>query len=108
MMITVEAIYENGVLKPDKPLPLKEQHPATLQGLSRFQNAVDSILHSHIQVLTISPPLVGTAARLSRQFGLLTNDALIVAVMQDQGLTNIASLDADFDRVSGLTRYAPV
>ncbi len=24
MTITVEAIYENGVLKPDQPLPLKE------------------------------------------------------------------------------------
>jgi predicted DNA-binding antitoxin AbrB/MazE fold protein len=24
MTITVEATYENGVLKPDKPLPLKE------------------------------------------------------------------------------------
>jgi predicted DNA-binding antitoxin AbrB/MazE fold protein len=25
MMLTIEAIYENGVLKPSKPLPLKEQ-----------------------------------------------------------------------------------
>ena len=25
MAITVEAIYENGVLKPDQPLPLKER-----------------------------------------------------------------------------------
>lgn len=24
MTLTVEAIYENGVLRPDKPLPLKE------------------------------------------------------------------------------------
>ena len=33
---------------------------------------------------------------------------MIVAVMQTHGLTNLASNDADFDRVSGLTRYAPV
>jgi len=32
---------------------------------------------------------------------------LIVAVMQANGLTNLASNDADFDRVPGLTRYAP-
>jgi predicted nucleic acid-binding protein len=37
----------------------------------------------------------------------LTNDALIVAVMQAHGLTNLASHDADFDRVPGITRYAP-
>jgi predicted nucleic acid-binding protein len=40
--------------------------------------------------------------------GLLGNDAMIVAVMQANGLTKLASNDADFDRVPGLTRYAPV
>ena len=44
---------------------------------------------------------------LSQQIGLLTNDALIVAVMRANGLTKIASNDADFDRVPGITRYAP-
>jgi len=43
----------------------------------------------------------------SRQFGLLSGDALIVAVMQQQGLTILASNDGDFDRVSGITRFAP-
>jgi predicted nucleic acid-binding protein len=32
---------------------------------------------------------------------------MVVAVMQANGLTKIASSDADFDRVPGLTRYAP-
>ncbi len=30
-----------------------------------------------------------------------------VAVMQAHGLTHLASHDGDFDRVPGLTRYAP-
>jgi predicted nucleic acid-binding protein len=37
----------------------------------------------------------------------LTNDAIIVAVMQVNGLTTLASNDPDFDRVPGITRYAP-
>jgi predicted nucleic acid-binding protein len=45
---------------------------------------------------------------LSRQYELLSGDALIVAVMQVHGLTNLASNDTDFDRVPGLTRFAPV
>jgi predicted nucleic acid-binding protein len=40
--------------------------------------------------------------------GLLSNDALIVAVMQVNGLVNLASADSDFDRLTGLTRYGPV
>ncbi len=47
------------------------------------------------------------ASVLSKQFGLLTNDALLVAIMQDHGLTNLASHDGDFDRVPGIMRYAP-
>jgi hypothetical protein len=31
-----------------------------------------------------------------------------VALMRQQGLTNLASEDADFDHVPGLTRYAPI
>jgi predicted nucleic acid-binding protein len=58
-------------------------------------------------VLTVSPAWIVTAAALSQQTGLLSNDALIVAVMQNHGLTNLASNDTDFDRVPGLTRYAP-
>ena len=49
-----------------------------------------------------------TAACLSQQTGLLSNDALLIAVMQANGLTNLASHDSDFDRVPGLTRYTPV
>jgi predicted nucleic acid-binding protein len=45
---------------------------------------------------------------ISKQRELLVGDALIVAAMQANGLTNLASNDADFDRVPGLTHYAPL
>jgi predicted nucleic acid-binding protein len=60
------------------------------------------------QVLPITQPLIEATTLVSQQYELLTGDALIVAVMQGQGLTNIASNDADFDRVPGLIRYTPV
>jgi hypothetical protein len=52
--------------------------------------------------------LVEAATLVSQQYELLMGDSLIVAVMQAHGLTNLASNDADFDRVSDLTRYAPI
>lgn len=83
------------------------QQPSALQNLIQFRQAVESVLQSRIQVLTIPAPLIGLAAGLSQQTGLLSNDALIVAIMQQHGLTNLASADGDFDRVPGLTRFAP-
>lgn len=84
------------------------QHPAQVQGLTRFRQAIQEVPQYGIQVLTIPPTLIDSAAAVSQQTGLLTNDALVIAVMQANGLTNLASNDADFDRVPGITRYAPV
>jgi predicted nucleic acid-binding protein len=52
--------------------------------------------------------MVEAATLLSQQHELLTGDALVVAAMRQQGLTALASGDGDFDRVPGITRYAPV
>jgi predicted nucleic acid-binding protein len=84
------------------------QHPAQVQTLTRFRQAIQEVPRYRVQVVPISPPLIDAAAGVSQQTGLLHNDALIVAVMQANGLTKLASHDADFDRVPGLTRYAPV
>lgn len=94
------------------PLPgtLKrlQQHPNQLQKLVQFRQALEDILRTSVQVLTIAAPWVVSGAAVSQQTGLLSNDALLVAVMQANGLTNLASHDADFDRVPGITRFAPL
>jgi predicted nucleic acid-binding protein len=82
-------------------------NPAEVQRLTAFRQAIDQVLQSKLQVLTVPPLLLAAGAALSQQLGLLTNDGLIVAVMQAHGLTKLASHDTDFDRVPGLTRYAP-
>ncbi|TMQ34862.1 MAG: type II toxin-antitoxin system VapC family toxin [Planctomycetota bacterium] len=81
--------------------------PSDVQKLTAFRQAIDRILQSNLQVLTITPAMLATAAALSQQIGLLTNDGVILAVMQAHGLTRIASSDTDFDRVPGITRHAP-
>jgi predicted nucleic acid-binding protein len=83
------------------------QHVVEVQQLTQYQQAIDEVLASSIRVLGIVPALVSAGIAVSRRTGLLSNDALLVAVMQEHGLTHLASHDADFDRVPGLTRYAP-
>ena len=105
-LMIVEALALPG-WAPAKVKKRLQQQPGALQNLTRFRTAVETVLQSRLAVLTIAPSLLGAAATISQQCGLLTNDALIVAVMQANGLTKVASHDADFDRVPGLTRYAP-
>jgi predicted nucleic acid-binding protein len=85
-----------------------QKHAGEIQRLVRFQQAIQEIPRLAIQVVPVTFSLVEAATVISHQFGLLSGDALIVAVMQHHGLTNLASNDADFDRVAGITRYAPV
>ena len=82
-------------------------NPTEVRKLGLFRTAVENLLQSRLHVLTVTPAHLVTGLALSQQIGLLTNDALIVAVMQAHGLNKIVSNDADFDRVPGLARYAP-
>ena len=84
------------------------RHPAEVQQLMRYRQAIDEVSLLRLTTMPLTDAVVSFAADISRQTGLLTNDALIVAMMQANGLTNLASNDADFDRVPGITRYAPV
>jgi predicted nucleic acid-binding protein len=85
-----------------------KRHPAEVQQLSRYRQAIDEVRVIGVRVLPVDGAHVSRAADVSRQFGLLTNDSLIVMVMQTHSLTHLASLDDDFDRVPGITRHAPV
>jgi predicted nucleic acid-binding protein len=82
-----------------------KRHPEVVRQLVHFRRAVERVGTSRIQILSIPPVLIPAGTICSQQTGLLSSDALIFAVMQHNGLTNLASLDDDFDRVPGLTRY---
>jgi predicted nucleic acid-binding protein len=82
-------------------------HPADLQRLSEFRQSVLDIPTFGVPLLPTLPAFIESATALSLHHGLLSGDATIVAVMR-HGLTHLASHDADFDRVPGITRYGPV
>jgi predicted nucleic acid-binding protein len=84
------------------------RHPTEVQQLTRHRQAIDEVQAAKVKVLLVEGMEVSLAADVSVVFGLLSSDALIVTVMQRHGLFHLASNDADFDRVPGLTRYAPV
>jgi predicted nucleic acid-binding protein len=84
-----------------------QQHPNELKTLTRFRQAVDEVPNFGVRVLWVGLSDVTTATQLSQQYGLLSGDALVVAMMQAGGLSLLASNDSDFDRVPWITRYAP-
>ena len=84
-----------------------KRHPAELRALVRFRQAVEDVPRFGVQVHSAVLSDVLNAAALSQQHGLLSGDALLVAIMQHHSLVNLASNDGDFDRVPWITRFAP-
>jgi len=60
-----------------------------------------------VTVEPVNPGHFHAAQQLCARYGLLTNDALLIAVMQSLGLTDLASNDADLATVPGLTLWQP-
>lgn len=85
-----------------------KRHPADVAILHKFRQALDEIVAIGIQLIPVTAQDVLLAGDLSRQLGMLSGDGLILAMMQTQGFTRLASHDADFDRVPGVSRYAPI
>jgi predicted nucleic acid-binding protein len=83
-------------------------HPGNVQQLRNHRQAMDELQLMGIQILAVSGATMSQAVDLTIQHGLLINDAACVVAMRAQGIQQIASNDADFDRVPGITRYAPV
>jgi predicted nucleic acid-binding protein len=81
------------------------RHPNEVQKLVRFRQAVETIVAVGVQLIAVLPQHVIAALAMSQRHGLLSNDALILALLQDQGLSQIASYDQDFDRVSNIQRF---
>jgi predicted nucleic acid-binding protein len=106
-LMTLEAINLTGWPITSIAARLRRHH-GEIPKLGVYRQAIARIPQLGVQVLPVHFPLIEAATLVSHQHELLTGDALVVAVMQANGLTNLASTDADFDRVAGLTRYGPV
>jgi predicted nucleic acid-binding protein len=85
-----------------------KRHPNEVRRLAWHKRGIDEVRAIGVRVISVEGGDVSLAADVSVQHGLLGNDALIVVLMQRHGLSHLASRDADFDRVPGITRYGPI
>ena len=102
----LEAIGTFGLVPRTAVRYLKE-HPALITQLAQYRVAMDAITTFNVTVVPVTPQHFQTAPQLCAQHGLLTNDALLIAVMQTLGLNELASNDLDLTRVPGLTVWKP-
>jgi predicted nucleic acid-binding protein len=84
-----------------------KKHPEVIGRLTEWPQAVERLKAVPKQILPADAELLYEATRVAQTHGLLTNDAIIVALMQRHGITHLATNDDDFDRVPGITVWKP-
>jgi len=82
-------------------------HPEVIPTLTEYSKAMDRLRAVPMEILPVDVEILTTATHLATAHRLFTNDAMIVAVMQRHQLMNLASNDADFERVPGLVLWKP-
>jgi predicted nucleic acid-binding protein len=83
-----------------------QHHQDRIAELSQFRQAAEEFTLG-LHVLPIDGTLLVEAAQVSIQTGLLTNDAITVALLRRHGIPHLATNDADFHGIEGLTAWRP-
>lgn len=84
-----------------------QNHRQRIQELQQFREACDEFLKLGLTVLAPDSSLLTDAATISQRLGLLTNDSLIVAMMNRNAVKNLATNDDDFSSIADLTVWQP-
>jgi predicted nucleic acid-binding protein len=105
-LMVAEAVEQKLVTRKNALKKLRER-PELVQQLRKYAQSVPTIRAMNIESVALTTATVEASAAVRQQYGLLTNDSILVTVMRELGLTRLATLDKDFDRVEWLGVYKP-
>lgn len=83
------------------------RRPEAIRTLSTYWRQVEGIMRLNLLIIPMDESRMRAANTLRAEYGLLTNDSLLVAAMEERGVVCLASADSDFDQVPHVARYAP-
>lgn len=105
-LMMLEAVSKGHIRTGGVARRLREK-PELVRKLRLYQEQVDRIPLMGVRVVPLDMRTWFESAQLRTRFGLLTNDSLVAATADAQGITNLASADRDFERVKHLRRFFP-
>jgi predicted nucleic acid-binding protein len=105
-MMIAEARDNNWIAGSNPAKRLSEQ-PDRVRDLVRSGNKVRDLLAMGLQMEPVIQEDFISAMIVQRETGLMTNDALLIAVCQRLRVDSIASADNKFHNVRGIVLFAP-
>jgi len=94
-------------LEPRKAVSYLKKHPDAVRGLTRYKEIPGEFSRARIYILDVTYREIHASKQFRDNYGLLTDDSITLAVMSRHGLSNLASNDGDFKRVSDIRLWTP-
>ncbi|MFP4436048.1 MAG: type II toxin-antitoxin system VapC family toxin [Chloroflexaceae bacterium] len=114
--VAAEIIYRTMVLEllnqgtlshaSDAVMYLK-RNPQIVQQLTRYKTVLRDLKQARINILPLTYRDLHASRHYRETYVLLTNDSLIMAAMQRERITYLATNDADFTRIPGIAIRVP-
>jgi predicted nucleic acid-binding protein len=105
-LMMIEAVAKELVSPGNLAKKLRAK-PDVVKKLHAYTELADLIPLMGIEIDPLNLSTLSAAARIRSEYGLLTNDSLVVASADAQGIAYLASADADFARVSRIRLFRP-
>ncbi len=85
---------------------LREQ-PEMVRTLAVYREAMHQVEEFGIEILPVTHQTVRQTTAVTAEHGILTTDALHVAVMREAGIEDMATNDVDIQRLTGIRIWVP-
>ena len=104
----IAEIVEREGIGPESVLKCMKRDPGLVSESTKAWTAVERINQiNNLKIVGIDDSDFELALRYSKKFGLLSSDALHLAIMKREGVNTMASNDRDFEGVSWLQIWRP-
>ncbi len=98
-VMVAEAIRQHHVT-PREAIHFLKAHPDVIKSLREHLTIPSRLRNRYgINILPVTHIELHASRRVRAEYGLMTNDSLVVAVMQRNKLVHLATNDPDFERV---------
>jgi len=105
-LMMVEAIRKR-LIQPPKILQKLREKPEKICQLQEYFINTMTIFDMGIKIYSVTQEVLKSSQIFRTQYGLMVNDSLIVAIMQEEGIQKLASNDDEFSRISEVKLFRP-
>lgn len=106
-VLMISEARDNGWIQNSKQVKQLSEKPDRIKSLFRYESLIKDLLAINLNLVSLQQEDFITGMRIQREFGLMTNDALLIAIAERLRIKSIASADKALASVRGMILYSP-